>query len=209
MEFTPAVAPAGAVFYDGGAFPELRGNLLVGCLRGEGILRIGFEGQTPVSCERLLHYQYGRIRDVAVGPEGYIYFTTSQFDPPEGTPRPDYDFILRLVPRETAETGARLASAWQGPRAADPVLEPGTTNIAALTAFFCVPCHGPELRGGLQRGLLEGPWNYALDEAGLRRVIAGGLGDRGMPAFKDALQPEQVESLVRHLRGYQAKATKP
>jgi glucose/arabinose dehydrogenase len=68
LEFTPAVAPAGAIFYRGSVFPELKGRLLVGCLRGEGILRIGFEGSHPISCDRLLHFKYGRIREVTEGP---------------------------------------------------------------------------------------------------------------------------------------------
>ena len=54
MEFTPAVAPAGTSFYRGKAFPELTGKLLIGCLRGESILQIGFEGTNAVSCARLL-----------------------------------------------------------------------------------------------------------------------------------------------------------
>ncbi len=59
LEFTPAIGPAAASFYRGKAFPELTGKLLVGCLRGEGILSIGFNGTNPISCERLLHFKYG------------------------------------------------------------------------------------------------------------------------------------------------------
>lgn len=64
MEFTPAIGPAAAVFYRGKAFPELRGKLLVGCLRGEGVLEISLEGSTAVSCHRFLHFKYGRLREV-------------------------------------------------------------------------------------------------------------------------------------------------
>ena len=106
----------GQSFYRGKAFPELTGKLLVGCLRGEGILQIAFTGTNAISCSRLLHFKYGRIREVTEGPDGGIYFTTSQFDPPEGTPRPDYDLILRLVPNTAPATGATIATEWQGPR---------------------------------------------------------------------------------------------
>ncbi len=114
LEFTPSIAPAGLLIYRGDAFPELKGNLLVGCLRGEGILRVQLDGTNLVSCERWLRHQFGRIRDVVEGPDGYIYFTTSQFDPPEGTPRPEYDMILRLVPKNALPSGLRIAAPWAG-----------------------------------------------------------------------------------------------
>jgi len=72
--------------------------LLVGCLRGECILRVVLDGRRVVSQERLLERKHGRIREVAEAPDGTIHFSTSQHDPPEGAPRPGYDQILRLVP---------------------------------------------------------------------------------------------------------------
>ncbi|MEJ7808442.1 MAG: PQQ-dependent sugar dehydrogenase, partial [Telluria sp.] len=62
------------------------------------ILRVQLDGKRVLSQERLLEKQYGRIREVAEAPDGTIYFSTSQHDPPEGKPRPEYDQILRLVP---------------------------------------------------------------------------------------------------------------
>jgi glucose/arabinose dehydrogenase len=209
LEFTPAVAPSGLWFYRGKAFPELQGKMLVGCLRGEGILRIGFDGTNPNSCDRLLHFKYGRIRDVTEGPDGYIYFTTSQYDPPEGTPRPEYDLILRLVPKSAPETGAALAAEWKGPRSELPGLQTTTTNASEIVSVYCAACHGPGLRGGMQRGLLYGRWEFAKDDEGVRRVINRGLGDRGMPAFGAALKPEQVEALLRYIRENQTAGPEP
>lgn len=206
LEFTPAVAPAGTIFYRGTAFPELTGKLLVGCLRGEGILQVGFEGTNAVSCSRFLHFKYGRLRDVAEGPDGSIYFTTSQFDPPEGTPRPDYDFILRLVPATFPPSGAALASEWTGTRPEDPVLSSTTTNAAQIVQVYCAPCHGPGLRGGMQRGLLSGNWQFAKDDEGIKRVVSGGLAEKGMPGFGNALKPEQVTSLINFIRQNQIQS---
>lgn len=98
LEYTPSIAPASGTFYRGTVFPQFRGSFLVGCLRGECILRVALDGRHVVSQERLLEKQYGRIREVAEAPDGTIYFSTSQHDPPEGTPRPEYDQILRLLP---------------------------------------------------------------------------------------------------------------
>lgn len=97
-EYTPSIGPGSGTFYRGTAFPQFRNSFLVGCLRGEAILSLALDGKRVVSQERLLEKQHGRIREVAEAPDGSIYFSTSQHDPPEGKPRPDYDQILRLVP---------------------------------------------------------------------------------------------------------------
>jgi aldose sugar dehydrogenase len=209
MEFTPAVAPAGAIFYRGAAFPELTGKLLVGCLRGEGILRIGFNGTDAISCDRMLHFKYGRIRDVTEGPGGYVYFTTSQFDPPEGTPRADYDLILRLIPQTTPPTGLALTAEWQGPRLQEPAFDPATTNATQIVTLYCAACHGPGLRGGMQRGLLYGKWQFAKDDEGVRRVINGGLAEKGMPGFGAALKPDQITRLIQYIRERQSATPEP
>ena len=97
LEYTPACAPASGMFYRGSAFPQFKGNFFFGCLRGERIIRVTTNGRQAVSQENLLENKYGRIRDVAEGPDGYIYFSTSNRDG-RGNPASDDDRILRLVP---------------------------------------------------------------------------------------------------------------
>jgi aldose sugar dehydrogenase len=97
LEYTPACAPASGMFYRGSQFPQFRGNFFFGCLRGTRIIRVTLDGRRVVSQENLLEDQYGRIRDIAEGPDGYIYFSTSNRDG-RGTPASDDDRILRLVP---------------------------------------------------------------------------------------------------------------
>ena len=96
LEYTPACAPASGMFYRGSAFPAFKGNFLFGCLRGEGVIRVALDGRRPIGQE-LLVTKYGRIRDVAEGPDGFIYFSTSNRDG-RGKPTSDDDRILRLVP---------------------------------------------------------------------------------------------------------------
>jgi aldose sugar dehydrogenase len=55
------------------------------------------DGRRVVSQENLLAGKYRRIRDVAEGPEGYLYFSTSNRDG-RGSPAKDDDRIIRLVP---------------------------------------------------------------------------------------------------------------
>jgi aldose sugar dehydrogenase len=97
LEFTPAVAPASGMFYRGKLFPELRGNFLFGCLRGTCLMRVVFDGSRVVKHERLLERKYGRIREVVEGPDGAIYFSTSNRDG-RGSPAQQDDRILRLSP---------------------------------------------------------------------------------------------------------------
>ena len=97
LEYTPACAPASGTFYRGTVFPQFRGNFFFGCLRGERIIRVVLDGRRVVSQENLLDKKYGRIRDIAEGPDGFIYFSTSNRDG-RGTPAGDDDRIMRLAP---------------------------------------------------------------------------------------------------------------
>ena len=97
LEYSPACAPGSAMFYNGDVFPDLKGNLLFGCLRGIRIVRVALSGREVLGQENLLDGKVGRIREVAEGPDGYIYFSTSNRDG-RGRPVPEDDRIMRLVP---------------------------------------------------------------------------------------------------------------
>lgn len=97
LEYTPACAPASAMFYNGAAFPQFKGNFFFGCLRGARIIRVVLDGRKVVSQEDLLKDTYGRIREMEQGPDGFIYFSTSNRDG-RGSPAKDDDRIMRLVP---------------------------------------------------------------------------------------------------------------
>src|SRR5213078_2792443 len=97
LEYTPACAPASGTFYRGSQFPQFKNNFFFGCLVGTRIIRVTLDGRRVVSQENLLEKKYGRIRDIAEGPDGFIYFYTSNRDG-RGSPASDDDRILRLVP---------------------------------------------------------------------------------------------------------------
>ena len=97
LEYSPACAPASGMFYNGDQFPAFRGNFFFGCLRGARVIRVVLDGRRVVRQENLLGGTYGRIREMAEGPDGYIYFSTSNQDG-RGRPASDDDRIIRLVP---------------------------------------------------------------------------------------------------------------
>jgi aldose sugar dehydrogenase len=76
--WTPSIAPSGMAFYDAARFPRWRGNLFVGALRAQMLVRLELDGERVVHEERLLQGALGRIRDVRVGPDGLIYLLTDE-----------------------------------------------------------------------------------------------------------------------------------
>jgi glucose/arabinose dehydrogenase len=85
------------MFYNADAFPAFKGNFFFGCLAGTRLIRVVLDGRRVVSQENLLSDKLGRIREVATGPDGYIYFSTSNRDG-RGSPASDDDRIMRIVP---------------------------------------------------------------------------------------------------------------
>ena len=97
--WTPTVAPCGADFYNADLIPGWKGNLLFTTLRGAALVRLELsaDGSRTVDEEFLFEGEYGRLRDVLVGPNGQIYLVTSNRDG-RGTPARDDDRILRIEP---------------------------------------------------------------------------------------------------------------
>ncbi len=73
LYWTPSIAPSGMAFYTGERFPGWRGNLFVGALAGQILVRLQLDGERIVHQERLLEGALGRIRDVRQGPDGLLY----------------------------------------------------------------------------------------------------------------------------------------
>lgn len=100
LVFTPAEAPGSGMFYTGSLFPGLMNNYLFGALRGEGIVRIIFTDNTASKVKSFEKWSLGvgRIRDVVNGPDGAIYFTTSNHDG-RGNKFDGDDKLYRIIPR--------------------------------------------------------------------------------------------------------------
>jgi glucose/arabinose dehydrogenase len=101
LEYSPSCAPASGAFYNGSALPAFKGSFFFGCLRGTRLVRVIMDGRKVVRQEDLLKGEHGRIREVAEGPDGFIYFSTSNRDG-RGRPADDDDRIMRIVPAASA-----------------------------------------------------------------------------------------------------------
>jgi len=72
----PVIAPSGMVFYTGDKFPQWKGNIFVGGLASQALVRLVLENGVVVKEERYLHELHERIRDVRQGDDGYLYLIT-------------------------------------------------------------------------------------------------------------------------------------
>ena len=89
-------APAGTTFVSRGPWA---GSLVFTGLRGQSLYRLTLDPNDPrrvVSIERLFVGRFGRLRDVAEGPDGALYLLTSNRDG-RGRPRPDDDRVIRIT----------------------------------------------------------------------------------------------------------------
>jgi glucose/arabinose dehydrogenase len=87
--YIPSIAPGSLIMYRGDAFPRWRGNLFAGALKLRHLNRIMLsDSGEVVDEERILEDLEERIRALAQGPEGWVYFST------------DSGRILRIRPRQ-------------------------------------------------------------------------------------------------------------
>ena len=70
--WVPSIATSGLAVYTGNAFPGWKGSVLVGGLAAETLVRLTLDGQRVMSEETLV-LRHGRVRDVRVGLDGFVY----------------------------------------------------------------------------------------------------------------------------------------
>ena len=76
----PVIAPSGAQFYTGSAFPGWRGSLFIGGMKDKNLVRLTIANGRVTGEERLLADRGQRVRDVRQGPDGALYVVTDQAD---------------------------------------------------------------------------------------------------------------------------------
>jgi len=88
FQWTPSIGPCGMTFVTGNRYPNWKNNILLGSLPLKHLERVVLENNRVTHREELLK-GIGRVRNVVMGPDGYIYIAVE-------TP----GYIFRLMPVE-------------------------------------------------------------------------------------------------------------
>ena len=78
--WVPSIAGSGLEFYSGARIPEWSGNLFVGALKEQRLVRLRIENGRVAGEEHLLTDRGQRVRDVREGPDGALYLVTDESD---------------------------------------------------------------------------------------------------------------------------------
>ena len=95
--FTPTLAPGGMAFYTGTRYPGWRNNLFVGGLGGQQLRRLEVSGD-KVTHQEVVFNQFGRVRDIIIGPDGYFYVALQL--PGQSLSSSTSGTVVRLVPAQ-------------------------------------------------------------------------------------------------------------
>jgi len=102
--YTPSIAPAGITFYTGNRYPGWKNtSLFVGALVGQQLRRLEISNEKVVKQE-VLFSEFGRVRDVVQGPDGYLYIALQSPTGGQGVPlsAATPGMIVRLLPGSPA-----------------------------------------------------------------------------------------------------------
>lgn len=194
LEYTPSIAPSKIIFYNSDIFPQLKGDLLLATLRGENIYQLHIEGGQVKQKKLFKDKEYGRIRAITVGPDGFLYFSTSQVDPPEGTPGDSDDLLLRIRP------GKKIINHKFDVVLKTNVVEESPHNNQNVYEQLCLSCHGANLEG-TERGpnLIDDKWIHGNTRSTIARIIGNGAINKGMPAWNGVLSDQEIKELSDYI----------
>ena len=91
--FDPGLEPGGIIFYTGDKL-DLGNKMILASQKATNLFKVEINDD-DVNLERILS-GLGRIRDVAQGPDGYVYIITTNTDG-KAFPAPDDDKLLRIL----------------------------------------------------------------------------------------------------------------
>jgi glucose/arabinose dehydrogenase len=90
VSWNPVISPAGLVIYSGDLFADWQGDLLIGGLSSQALVRVEVDGDSAREAAR---YDMGaRIREVEQGPDGAIWLLEDEKDGSQGR-------LLKLTPQ--------------------------------------------------------------------------------------------------------------
>ena len=148
----PVISPSGLMIYSGALFPEWKGNLFIGGLSSQALVRLVLQNNRVVGEERLLTDMDARIREVVEGPGGAVYVLTDanngkllKLEPAPGAP-PSASCLkaihrgLHMNQEPLADLPPGLRSRWKvGPIVIGVVAALFAVLLGSLFMPVCVP----------------------------------------------------------------------
>ena len=79
LVWTPTIAPSDMIYYNNSLFPEFDGRVLMSVLKDKRIIamKLSADGLNVINEDHYLINQFGRLRDICVGPNKEIYLATN------------------------------------------------------------------------------------------------------------------------------------
>lgn len=101
VQYTPAIAPGGILWYSGDLFPHFQNTILIAGLIGEGVYWATIDELNPSRIIETgkLEFEIGRVRTITQGIDGSIYLLTSNEDG-RGVSTPEQDRIYQITTEE-------------------------------------------------------------------------------------------------------------
>jgi aldose sugar dehydrogenase len=167
--WTPTIAPCGMAFYDHGRYPHLKSCFLMANLFDQSLKAVRYDSSIVEATEEfdLLNETAGRLRDVAVAPDGRIFVSTSNSDK-YGAQPPGADKILEVMP-PLALTEARVVDIAEN-EASNPIVQAMQLDSTALVVSFVTTglVHPWDMTWGFDNRIWfteNGGWVKRLDPA--------------------------------------------
>jgi glucose/arabinose dehydrogenase len=199
--WTPTIAPAGIVYYNG-QIPEWKHSLLLTTLKAQSlhVLKLSDDGQLILSDSIYLGSVFGRFRAICTSPNGDIYLSTSNRDwnPPNGFPLKEDDRILRIFPLTKGEIKKYRPFIVQNTQLSiERQQHPGQV----IYQQYCASCHkenGKGIDGSFPA--LAGSQKVTGNAVDLIRLVWNGTGtEPQMPAF-NFLQEDELAKVLSYIR---------
>jgi glucose/arabinose dehydrogenase len=99
VAWTPTNAPSDMVYYENPLFPEFNGRVLMSVLKDKRIIamQLNATGTAVTDEDHYLINQFGRLRDICVGPEKEIYLATNGASWSNTNPNTHSIIVLRAL----------------------------------------------------------------------------------------------------------------
>ncbi|MCE3294524.1 MAG: Quinoprotein glucose dehydrogenase [Crocinitomicaceae bacterium] len=105
MAWTPTIAPSDLIYYDNDAFPELDDKILMTVLKDKKVraITLNVPGNHVMDEEDYFTDMFGRLRDIAMGPQKELYLATNGAE--WMNIDPNTHSIIRITPPTDASLG--------------------------------------------------------------------------------------------------------